>query len=270
MGEPSVKQHAKEDAKESNDLSKAKQEVGGVLDEYKNRVADAYQRTTNAKKTLLDASGTISKNEFQRVNNLIGEFNRDAAGYNRQAAEAGMNAMPTIAAVKAGELRGRLADDEKAGKGKYAVWVYKLQDGQWVKQPDRTYDTDDAESASNYVAQVKAVDGWTATSNLPNTTPDRPSLAGRSAKGKLGSDAADGGTDFFVEFEPSGSAKMSTSEEGNVFRGSWSQHGASVTMAAGASTFSGQIQGVRITGTRSRRKGNYNPTDDSWFLDLSR
>jgi subtilisin family serine protease len=46
--------------------------------------------------------------------------------------------------------------------GKYAVWVYQLVDGQWVRQDDRTYNTDDAQKANDYAASVNRVNGWMA------------------------------------------------------------------------------------------------------------
>jgi hypothetical protein len=69
----------------------------------------------------------------------------------------------------------------KEAKGKYAVWVYKMVRGNWVKQPERTLDTDEAKQALDYVAQVKAVKGWTATTNAP--APLKESIGGnRPAK----------------------------------------------------------------------------------------
>lgn len=50
---------------------------------------------------------------------------------------------------------------------KHTVWVYKSEGGRWVKQAERTLNTDDTEAARKYVAQVKAVKGWTATTDLP-------------------------------------------------------------------------------------------------------
>lgn len=64
---------------------------------------------------------------------------------------------------------------EGTGEGKYAVWVYKSEGGQWVKQPERTWNTDDAKAATNYVDQVKAVAGWTATTNAADLTPSAAS-----------------------------------------------------------------------------------------------
>ena len=49
--------------------------------------------------------------------------------------------------------------------GKYAVWVYKLVDGQWVRQDDRTYNTDDVQKANDFAASVNRVSGWTAKTN---------------------------------------------------------------------------------------------------------
>ncbi|HEV3417781.1 MAG TPA: S8 family serine peptidase [Pirellulales bacterium] len=51
--------------------------------------------------------------------------------------------------------------------GKYAVWVYQLVSGQWVRQDNRTLNTDDPDQAANYAADVNKVSGWKATSNAP-------------------------------------------------------------------------------------------------------
>jgi hypothetical protein len=66
-------------------------------------------------------------------------------------------------AVKAGPYRQAAG----VGEGKYVVWVYKSEGGQWVKHPERTWYTDDTSVANAYVAQVKAEEGWTATTNAP-------------------------------------------------------------------------------------------------------
>jgi len=55
----------------------------------------------------------------------------------------------------------------KKTKGKYAVWVYMKVSGQWVKQPERTFQTDSTQAANDYVAQVRATKAWTATTNAP-------------------------------------------------------------------------------------------------------
>ena len=55
---------------------------------------------------------------------------------------------------------------EKATARKFVVWVFKWDGGEWIKQVDRTLNTDKEEQARKYVADVNAVSGWTATSNL--------------------------------------------------------------------------------------------------------
>jgi subtilisin family serine protease len=50
--------------------------------------------------------------------------------------------------------------------GRYAVWVYKQVNGQWVRQDDRNYNTDDAQKATDYAASVNRVKGWMAKTNL--------------------------------------------------------------------------------------------------------
>ena len=65
------------------------------------------------------------------------------------------------------------------------VWVYKSEGGQWVKQPERTLNTDDDKAATDYVDQVNAMQGWTATTNAPEDLYMHRKLPGRMKSGQL-------------------------------------------------------------------------------------
>lgn len=92
-------------------------------------------------------------------------------------------------------------------------------------------------------------------------------LVGKKAAGKLG--GIKGGTRFFVEFKADGMLVMGTVEDGKTFSGTWSQSGNSITMKAGASVFSGTLEGDRISGKRSRRNAKtLEDTVDSWEVTL--
>ena len=88
------------------------------------------------------------------------------------------------------------------------------------------------------------------------------SLAGRSAKGKLGE-----GT-FQVEFLREGQFRVKASDDNEWYTGSWSQSGERVTMKVGSSTFEGTIKGNRLSGSRHRTKGTLEEVMDSWDLTL--
>jgi hypothetical protein len=58
---------------------------------------------------------------------------------------------------------------------KYRVSVFKSVNGKWVKQEGRSIVTDDADKARAYIAMIKKLSGWTATSNLPQDLRDTSS-----------------------------------------------------------------------------------------------
>lgn len=94
-------------------------------------------------------------------------------------------------------------------------------------------------------------------------------VEGRKGTGKLGN--IGGGTKFFAEFKSGGVVVMGTAEEGTTFRGTWSQSGKTIVMKAGASTFTGTLDGDRITGTRARKSARgLNDTEDGWELTLEK
>jgi hypothetical protein len=109
-------------------------------------------------------------------------------------------------------------------------------------------------------------------SNIWQKSPPRMLITlwrGKKARGRLG--VINGGTKFFVEFQSGGIAVMGTAEEGTTFRGTWTQSGNTVTMKAGASTFSGTLQGNRLSGTRSRKNARtLKDTVDTWELTLEK
>lgn len=95
------------------------------------------------------------------------------------------------------------------------------------------------------------------------------SLEGRTARGRLGAGA--GATAFSADFRANGGAYLWTAEDNRWVAGTWSQSGSQVSMTAGHSTFSGTLQGGRLSGTRTRRGHPSLPdVTDSWYLDVQR
>ncbi len=196
-GEPTVKDFAEEvkksaeagkeaydrlkEAKEAVDKAKEFREKGltaeerkrgDTLKEYRAALKDAYDRVMTAKRDLTSMTGTITRKQFQDVNNLIDSFNRSRNDSGQQAGGAAgpvLSQYPALAPVTPGELRGKLAPGDSDGR--YTVFVYKRINGQWIKQEDRTLSTNEASQAEKYAGDVKRIPGWTATSNLPQGEP---------------------------------------------------------------------------------------------------
>jgi hypothetical protein len=110
---------------------------------------------------------------------------------------------------------------EGVGEGKYVVWVYKMEDEQWVRQPERTLNTDDAKKANEYVDQVKAVEGWTASTNAPE--PPAESVVGTWIGHGTGSDGA---YTFEETYSPNGTCYEEIA--GGIGKGTWRQSGNTV------------------------------------------
>lgn len=109
--------------------------------------------------------------------------------------------------------------------------------------------------------------------NIPETKKMEKSstnqVLGKRANGKLG--VIQGGTKFFIEFKDGGMLVMGTAEDGKTFPGTWTQSGNAITMKAGASTFSGTLDGDRISGKRTRRNAKtLEDTVDSWEVTLEK
>jgi hypothetical protein len=245
-------EEAKKAAKDAKEINK-EQPVGGVLQEYKDRIADAYKRTTDAKNTLVDTTGTIAKDDFRRVNGLIASYNRDAGDFNIRASNAGLDSVPTIASVTPSDLKGKLDSDKAASKGKYDVWVFKMENGNWAKQEDRTLATDDAEQARDYVEKVKAVEGWTATTNAP----EAPIVDLKGTTWEVASSYDNLSTGHSDEnatwtFLPSGEWK----DSGRELVGKWTQDGARVGLTwDNGKSFSSWIKGDEMTGDANLHNG---------------
>jgi hypothetical protein len=226
-------------------LTAAERKAGDTLKEYRDAVKKAYDNVIKAKENLASMTGRVREKQFQEINRLIDSYNRANNGLSGSPARPGVpagNLLPRIAPLKPEELRGKLSPD--GPEAKYTVWVFKAEAGQWVKHEDRTFSTDDAEAARGYMNQVKRVPGWTATSNLPK--PQAASLVGRRGRGTF----MDGVTPFSVEFRAGGVGLFKSADES--FPGTWSVEGNSITMKAGASTFTGAIEGNRLSGRVSR------------------
>ncbi|HUE14683.1 MAG TPA: hypothetical protein VMR25_11005 [Planctomycetaceae bacterium] len=136
---------------------------------------------------------------------------------------------------------------EKNGRTnrKYTVWVFKLADGKYEKQADRTLKTDDEGKARSYLESVKAVSGWTATSNLPAEKQDEHPSSTKTANSVEGAvwtyvGSIDG---CLFRFESGNRLWASSYAES----GTWKQEGTKVSMeipygrGAGLNVFTGVV-----------------------------
>jgi hypothetical protein len=146
-----------------------------------------------------------SPDEIQKANKLVAEYNSKREAYALEKPNGNYFASLPRFAVDPIELKtNSLLDQQVPSKrdaaaaggesigigqigrgGKYVVWVYKSEGGQWVKQPERTLNTDDAKAATDYVDQVSAVQGWMATTNVPEDLYMHRKLPGRMKSGQL-------------------------------------------------------------------------------------
>jgi hypothetical protein len=152
-----------------NGLTAAERKLGDTLKEYTNRIKDAYQNATNAKKAVMSLTDKISEKQFNDANTLIDRFNRDRSSFSEKAGTLSgpfLASYPEMPRILVGELKGKLATDKAVGK--WNVWVFKQNNGQWEKQEDQSLSTDDEREAQKYLDESKGKAGFTATSNLPN------------------------------------------------------------------------------------------------------
>ena len=156
-------------------LTAEERKLGDMLNEYSDRIKDDQRRAVNAKKYLISMTGTIARKQFLDVNNLIESYNRIRGGVQPGMQEAAgssllprftsiLNQYPEIALTTPQDLKGEL--DSDATGGKFVIWVFKWEGGEWIQQVDRTLNSDNEAQARKYFADVNAVSGWTATSNL--------------------------------------------------------------------------------------------------------
>ena len=89
-------------------------------------------------------------------------------------------------------------------------------------------------------------------------------LVGRTATGTLEGDK--GTNQIRLQFLSGGRVRVGqTAEDGKEYVGTWSLDGNRISMRIGPSSFSGTLEGNRITGSRSRDDG----IRDSWKATLS-
>jgi hypothetical protein len=94
---------------ETRNLESARQAVAALkairtrperpLSAYKDAVKEAYRRVKNAKETLTSETQRLTKKNVQDINNLIADFNREAATYNSAAGSAGLDRVETISPI---------------------------------------------------------------------------------------------------------------------------------------------------------------------------
>jgi hypothetical protein len=129
--------------------------------------------------------------------------------------------------------------------GEFTVWVFRGVNGAWEKQEDRSFTTGDEASARHYMESVNAVEGWTATSNLP--TKDQRSSTDKAANRLAGTEWTYYGSveGCIFRFE-SGNRLWASSYFPQV--GTWKLEGTRLTMeienplGEGINVFSGNLE----------------------------
>jgi len=149
----------------------------------------------------------LAPDDIQKANKLIAEYNSKRDAYALEKPSGNYFASLPRLEIDPIELKTNSLSDQqvpskrdaaaaggegigigqigRGGVGKYVVWVYKSEGGQWVKQPERTLNTDDAKAATDYVDQVSAVQGWMATTNVPEDLYMHRKLPGRMKSGQI-------------------------------------------------------------------------------------
>jgi hypothetical protein len=157
---------------------KAKErKVGDTLREYAKNVAQAYERAKRFKEQRLASTKQLSKQQMDEVNARIKSYNKTRDSYgdlSRDAVAPVLSKYPAMPLISDKDLD---KNGTESKNSKYTVWVFKQAGGRWEKQEDRTLNTDDKQEAKRYVDDVKAVQGWTATSNLPQEMDAAETLA---------------------------------------------------------------------------------------------
>lgn len=151
---------------------------------------------------------------------------------------------------------------------RYTVWVYKLAGREWQKQADRTFETDDETQARRYVESVKAVSGWTATSNLPVNN-----MGGSSIQpiGSIEGTTWKADRTGYIRFAPGGVLLQSTTGADFFAKGSWAVCDCVIVLQIDASPmrYPGGIVPAQYTGylNGNRIYGNwiaYNRPNNCW------
>jgi hypothetical protein len=163
----------------------AEKHVGKVIDATSPSVTAQVGPEPGAEQGGIRRPQQPSPDEIQKANKLVAEYNSKRDAYTLEKPSGNYFALLPRLEVDPIELKtnSAAAAGEAVGSGKYVVLVYKSEGGQWVKQPDRTLNTDDAKAATDYVDQVNAVQGWMATTNVPEDKHRK--LPGKMKSGQL-------------------------------------------------------------------------------------
>jgi hypothetical protein len=157
--------------------------------------------------------------------------------------------------------------------------LVKVYDQQGKYSLKGSLSSTDYDTANKYYWEVKGrKDGWTAVWDAPDwpapkAQPGLIDLVGSGAKGTIGgaTDVQGRTTVLIAEFKKGGVLLIKTGEDTKFYEGTWTQRGREVTMTAGASRFTGTIDGTQISGTRSRSgASNLVNTSDRWQLTIGR
>lgn len=144
---------------------------------------------------------------------------------------------------------------------KFTVWVYKLEGGAWVRQSDRTLETNDEEQARRYVDSVKSVSGWTATWNLPSPISLASAAPVPIYPGSLEGTTWKSSRTGYIRFAAGGVLLESATGKGSFTPiGCWAMNDCAVTLQFSGrplqyplgvvpASFTGYLNGGRIVGT---------------------
>lgn len=233
-------------------LSAEERKLGDTLKEYATQVSLAYQRAVYAKKQLTSMTGEISKKAFDDANRAIEQYNQVRTEFSQRIPGSGplqsrygpmLAQRPVIDPITPQDLKGKLEGgqaDRLAGveqkrfeqkpepAGKWVVWVYSNQGGQWVKQEDRTLATDNQERAQRYLDESKSQPGMTATSNLPAVAEKKPKRMTTETRLE-GTSWTPEGTSWHIivfNFNPGGDLQYAlTWEPLDIVHGTWTYTG---------------------------------------------
>lgn len=80
-------------------LRKGRRPLGSTLQDYKKAIQDAYRRARDLKTTLLGQTEALTKKDFQEINRVLGEFNKEAESYNATARTEGLETVQTVSPI---------------------------------------------------------------------------------------------------------------------------------------------------------------------------
>jgi hypothetical protein len=124
-------------------LTAEERKLGDTLNEYANRVRDAWQNAMSARKNLTGMTGNLTQKQFRDVNNLIDSFNNRRADFSKRVNSAGntlgarygpvLTRYREVPRVAPEELKGKLGPETAIRPGSYA-YSFDNGDGTGVRE----------------------------------------------------------------------------------------------------------------------------------------